>query len=497
MGGSRDIRQSGPNRATEVGAFSVDLANRWTMTIEHPAGPRQGDILDALWRLFSSPYLTLALTVVVALALLVAATLPQEPVAARSDELVHNQWLTRVYQRYPATGETLLAIGALNVLRSFGFRLSVALLVFNLCLGLVNLAEALWQDRRVAPLRRPESFFTAEQSSVFLTTNLPWDEVLESVRRALTMALSRPKEEHTHSVAYFHADSGLWPLWGALLSYLGVLLIIVGWLMSGWFDWQMEGIRLGIGQQVALRDTPYALRLENLTVEDGDLRAETVLLKDSLEIRRRVITLRQPLRGGGLTVQGIGYGPEIVVQAEDGTGRTIPLQSFVAGAGPEETVHLSFSEPGEERYFAVPERNLVVRLVLVQDEDAETGPSFRIQAHRGGVVDPVLDRILTTSGQVEIADDHYTLSMKHYALLQVRHSPGDGFVFAGLLLACGGMVLLLWKPRAQVWVMVAAEGGGVTIKARGQAGKSDRRFHRLMAALHRALQAQDQASDDR
>ncbi|MCR4407966.1 MAG: cytochrome c biogenesis protein ResB [Anaerolineae bacterium] len=465
------------------------------MAIEHPAGPRQGDILDALWRLFSSPYLTLALTVVVALALLVAAILPQEPVAARNDELVHNQWLTRIYQRYPATGETLLAIGALNVLRSFWFRLLVALLAFNLCLGLVNLAEALWQNRRAATLRRPESFFTAEQSSVFLTTNLPWNEVLESVRHTLAVTLARPKEEHTHSVAYFHADSGPWPLWGALLSYLGVLLMIVGWLMGGWFDWQMEGIRLGIGQQVALHDTPYALRLENLMVEGSDLRAETALLKDGLEIRRGVITLQQPLRGGGFTVQGIGYGPEIVVQAKDGTGRTIKLQSFVAGAEPEEMVHLAFSEPGEERYFAVPERNLVVRLVLVQSEDAETGPSFRIQAYRESMVDPVLDRILTKSERVEIADDHYTLSMKHYALLQVRHSPGDGFVLIGLLLACGGMVLLLWKPRAQVWVMVAAEGGGVTIKARGQAGKSDRRFHRLMAALQRALQAHDGADD--
>lgn len=466
------------------------------MAIEHPAGLRQGDILGVLWRLFSSPYLTLALTVVIALSLLVAAALPQEPVAARSDELVHNQWLTRVYQRYPATGETLLAIGAFNVLRSFGFRLSVALLAFNLCLGLVNLVEALWQDRRAATLRRPESFFTAEQSGVFLTTSLPWNEVLESVRHALAVALARPKEEHAHSVAYFHADSGPWPLWGALLSCLGVLLIIVGWLTSGWFDWQMEGIRLGIGQQVALHDTPYALRLENLTVEGSDLRAETILLKDGLEIRRGVISLQQPLRSGGLTVQGIGYGPEIVVQAEDGTGRTIKLQSFVAGAEPEETVHLSFGEPGEERYFAAPERNLVVRLVLVQGEDAETGPSFRVQAYQESMVDPVFDGTLMTSGQVEIADGYYDLSMKHYALLQVRHSPGDGFVLAGLLLACGGMVLLLWKPRAQVWVMVAAEGGGVTLKARGQAGKSDQRLHRLMAELRRALQAQDGADDD-
>lgn len=465
------------------------------MAIEHPAGLRQGDILGVLWRLFGSPYLTLALTVVIALALLVAATLPQEPVTARNDELVRNQWLTRVYQRYPVIGETLLAIGALNVLRSFGFRLSVALLVFNLCLSLVDLAEALWQDRRAATLRRPESFFTAELSSVFLTTNLPWNEVLESVRHALAVVLARPKEEHTRTVAYFHADSGLWPLWGALLSYLGVLLIIFGWLISGWFDWQMEGIRLGIGQQAALRDTPYALRLENLTTEGSDLRAETVLLKEGLEIHRGVITLRQPLRGGGLTIQGIGSGPEIVVQAKDGTGRTIKLQSFVVGAEPEEAVHLSFSEPEEERYFAVPERNLVVRLVLVQGENAETGPSFRIQAYRESTADPVFDGLLPTSGQVEIADDHYTLSMEHYALLQVRHSPGDGFVLIGLLLACGGMVLLLWKPRAQVWVMVAAEGGGVTIKARGEAGKSDRRFNCLMAELRGALQAQDGASD--
>ncbi len=459
------------------------------MATEYPAGPRQRDVLDALWRLSSSPYFTLALTIVVALALLIAAALPQEPVAARSDYVVRSQWLALVHHRYPTTGEALLAVGAFNVFRSLWFRILVALLAFNLCLRLINLAETVWQSRRSPAVRRPESFFAEKLSVIYQVTGLSWDETLAAVHRALTTTVARPGEEHAQSVSYFHADSGPWPLWGALVLHVGALLVIVGWLVSGWFGWQTEAIRLGIGQQIAVGETHYTLRLDDLAVKDGDFRAEVVLLGEGGEVHRSVVTAWWPLRGGGLTVRGMGYGPAVIVRAKDNTGRPIMLQSFVEGAEPEEMVHLPFGEPGEERYFVVPERGLVVRLVLVQSEDTNAGPSFQVQAYRGSAVEPVLDGTLVASDQVEIAGDYYVMDVGHYALLQTTYDPGDEFVLVGLLLACGGMMLMLWKPRAQAWVLVAAEGGGITVKARGEAGGHDQRFNLLVSEVEKALAA--------
>ena len=454
---------------------------------KHPTGPQQRDVLDALWLLFSSPYLTLALTVAVALALFVAAALPQQPEVARSDAVLRSQWLALVHHRYPTTGETLLAAGALDVFHALWFRLLVALLTFNLCLGLINLAETAWHSRRAPIVRRPESFFAGEKSAISLTTNIPWDEALEVVRHALTATLARPREERTQDVAYFHADSGPWPLWGALALHIGVLLMIAGWLVSGRLGWQTEATRLGVGQQTTVHGTCYTLRLDNLAMEDGDFQAEVVLLKEGIKMRRSIVTARRPLRGGGLTVRGMGCGPAVAVRATDDAGQPLMLQSFVEGAEPGETVYLSFGAPGEERYFAVPERSLVVRLVLVESEETATSPSFHVRAYRTNSVEPVFDGTLAASGQMEITGDHYAMDMERYALLQARHDPGDGFVIFGLLLACGGMMLVMWKPRAQAWALVAVESGGVTVKVRGAAKECDQRFVCLIAEVERAL----------
>jgi cytochrome c biogenesis protein ResB len=468
-----------------------------TTATEYPAGPRQRDTLNTLWRLFSSPYLTLALMVVVALALCLAAVLPQEPEMARSDDVVRSQWLALVHHRYPTTSEALLAVGALNVFHSLWFRLSVALLAFNLCLGLINLAETAWQSRSVPSVRRPESFFTEEQSAISLTTSLPWDDVLEGVRRALAAAFARPREEHAQGVAYFHADGRLWSLWGELVLYIGALLMLAGWLAGGWFGWETEAVHLGVGQQTAVRGTRYALRLDDLAVANGDFRAEVVLLEEGSETRRGTVTDEWPLRGGGLTVRGTGYGPAVVVRAKDETGQPLMLQSFIERAEPGEIMHLSFEVPGEERYFAVPERSLVVRVELGPGEETDAGQSFRVRAYRSNSVEPVFDSTLAASGQVEILGDYYTMEIGHYALMQVRHAPGDVIVVLGLLLACGGMTLMMWNPRAQVWVLVAGEGGGVTIKARGEVGERDQRFARVVAELTRNLAAQNMAGDRR
>jgi cytochrome c biogenesis protein ResB len=457
---------------------------------EYLAGPSQRDVLDVLWRLFSSPYLTLTLAVAVALALCVAAVLPQHPEAARSDAAIRSQWLALVHHRYPTTGEALLAVGAFDVFHALGFRLVIALLAFNLCLSLIDLVETAWQYRRAPAVRRSDSFFAEEESVISLTlqtTSLLWDEAPGVVRRALTATLARPREEHAQDVAYFHADSGPWSLWGTLALQAGVLLMIAGGLVSVRFGWQAEAIRVGVGQPTAVHGTSHELRLDDLAVGDNGLRAEVVLLEEGREARQGVVTAWRPLRVGGLTVRGMGYGPAVVVRAMDDAGQPLMLQSFVGGAGSGETVCLSFGAPGEERYFAVLKRNLVVRLVLIADEDTDTGPSFHVQAYRSSSVEPVFDGTLTASDQVEIAGGHYVMDVEHYALLRVRHDPGDWLVIPGLLLACGGMMLVVWKPRAQAWVLVAAEGGGVTVKARGEVEGRDQRFAHLVAEVQRAL----------
>ncbi len=454
-----------------------------TTTTDYPAGLRQRDILDSLWRLCSSPYLTLALATAVALSLLVASLLPQQPPAALSDSAVRGQWLALVHHLYPTTGETLLALGALDVFHSLWFRLLVALLAFNLCLSLINLAESLWQSRRSIAVRRPESFFAEGLSTVSLTTAWGWEEVLESVRRTLTAVLTRPREEFAQGTAYFYADTGLWSHGGALALHLGALLLLLGGLIGGRWGWQTEPQRLGPGRQADIRETDYTLRLDDLAVSEGHFRAEVALLREGEVVSRGVVGERKPLRHSGLTVRGIGYGPAAVVRAWDEVGRSLTLQSFAEGAEPAEVAYLPFGALGEEHYCAVPESNLVVRLVLVEDESADVGPSFEMQAYRSNSADPVFEGTLSAGDQIAINGHRYSVEVQYYALLLVRHDPGSGLVLLGLLLAASGMMVTLWKPRAQAWVLVADEGGEVIIRVRGETHAHDRRFARLMTEL--------------
>ncbi|MBC7249769.1 MAG: cytochrome c biogenesis protein ResB, partial [Anaerolineae bacterium] len=365
-----------------------------------------------------------------------------------------------------------------------------ALLAFNLCLSLINLAESLWQSRRSVAVRRPESFFAEGLSTFSLTTARGWEEVLESVRRTLKAVLTRPREEFAQGAAYFHADTGLWSYAGALALHVGVLLLLLGGLIGGRWGWQTESLRLGPGRQGDIRETGYTLRLDDLVVKGGDFRAEVALLRESAVVSRGVVSERRPLRYSGLTVRGMGYGPAAVVRAWDETGRPLTLQSFAEGAEPAEEAYLPFEALGEEHYFAVPESNLVVRLVLVEDERADVGPSFEMQAYRRNSADPVFEGTLSSGHEVVINGHRYSVEVQYYALLLVRHDPGSGFVLLGLLLAAGGLLVTLWKPRAQAWVLVADEGGEVIIRGRGETRAQDRRFARLVTELTEHLTEQ-------
>ena len=97
--------------------------------------PRERDILDTLWRLFSSAQLAAIALLVIALASALGALFLQAPSQATRDSAVYAQWLASAQGRYGNWFDFLNTMGLFDVYGSWWFRSLLALLAFGLIIS--------------------------------------------------------------------------------------------------------------------------------------------------------------------------------------------------------------------------------------------------------------------------------------------------------------------------------------------------------------------------
>lgn len=397
------------------------------------------DPLSVLWRVLATPQTLLILAGLLALALIVASLIPQIPPQAMDDP---QAWLATQPGPLSRRGSMIRALGLYDLFHALWFRLLLALAGLVLFVRLVDAVELAWNARRRgAGLEAAELAWEDRGHRVHVVSSLDLDEVQERLGRFLARHGYRYSESEGHSPARWMASR--WPglLWMRPASYAALLLAAAGLVLSGYWGWESEAWRPLPGDtRLVGYGTPYVLRFDGFEMQrDGQGRLEgyasqVTWLESAVAVQATVVTARRPVSVGGVALRQVGYLPVVQLQAWDGDGNPLALESGGGARAETAWMEIRFESADEEPVVYLPAQERLLALVfepmcrqgqpaLYLDSVSEQGNGRR----RLGS--------LTASGEVTAHDLQLQVELFFRPVLRLDRRPGMGLVVAGMSLA--------------------------------------------------------------
>jgi hypothetical protein len=476
------------------------------------------DPLDGLWRLLASRYATALLLVCLALLVGIVILVPQRPAEVLSDPVANSRWLGSLSERFGGIANWLAGLRLVDVQHSAPLRIVLGLLAFNLLLALVDLLRPSHQvSRPLLALRAQGMGETGPKTAGFSQATLVATEERPGPAADLTQAVGQMLSAHGYRVVtpasgdWLYADR--FAPFAAMLC-LGLLLAITGLVVSERTAWWEDSVSLGPGQVRPLgHGTDLAIHADVVqadSVPGARFQTQITLLRDGQDIASGLLPDRFPALYDGLLFRAISTEPALLVQAEEDTGGSLPLQTPETGTTqftqialrfreqePEQSpqyivvldltrgrqVGRQFEQHANERYVLVPSRNLSLRLV---HEPAPAQPArYRLEAYRGTETEPVEWHEFDAASSVQIDGDHYTFQPQRYAVIRFGQDYGLAVVLAGAVVTVLGLALSTWRPRRQVWAW--SEEGEQMMLRLATPGKASGWLESLLTHIARQL----------
>ncbi len=202
-----------------------------------------------------------------------------------------------------------------------------------------------------------------------------------------------------------------------LLAHTGALLLLLGLLLTHQWGWRVDDLILQSGDRVTLPGN-----------------GKWVALSD--DIRR---TTHSP----GVVTFIKEHGPGVQVNATDGAGHSLPLQTVRAAPVAQLTVALT-----EDQYFAIPEAQLSARLAPQPDHAVKAHTPVLVQVYHSPPGQLAIEAVMAEETKLTVDDVTLSLTSLPYARLTVAFNPGRWFTGIGLVsLVIGLMGNIAWTER--------------------------------------------------
>jgi hypothetical protein len=420
-------------------------------------------LLDRIWRVLASPYLTVILLVWTAVILAFSVIIPQAP-PHMEDAVVRSQWLADIPIVARPLVERLQPLGLLDLLGSAWLRVPLALLIAHSLVVLADWIPALWnrlgwssparpedEGRQPVEIAGPSRSFRLEGS---------WAESSDQSRPLVMRRLA--EAGYLIRPGGSQSDFVVWRWWWSWLAvagvYVGLALAAFGLILGGWLNQVNEVDVQPGGNPVPLSPANVpALTLDRVTAVGSD-----PLRPAAAEASLHVLTgtgegqpLIVPLHGSRL-FQGtwltlFGLRPIAVVTATDAaTGDKVLLQPFSAHTPPQEVVRLPLTENPEARFVGVPAKNATLRVDYQPPANQSSPPIFSLSYFRGVATQPSQTPSLESGSEVMIEQIRYRLTFDYEVRLRVNSTLWWIAVAGGWGIAALSLVLLAVAPPARV-----------------------------------------------
>jgi cytochrome c biogenesis protein ResB len=430
------------------------------------------DILDLAWRFLSARRLTIALLIVVALALACGAVLPQMPGELAVGSAEHARWYASIQAQYLQWADPLASLGLFSIRDSLWLRIPLALLLVNLVVCIAQRSGSLLRERRLGPQELGRFLPPHLEMHSFLFAGDPLS-ALDRSRQFLETGGYRVRAQEDDGDVHLAAERFHAARWSIPLAHAGLMLIVLGTMIGSRLSWQEQGIALGPGQEYQIQHVgSTAVRLEDFTAElypDGKpraYRADVALLENGSVVSTGVLAPGTPLWHRGMSFHQLSHGPLVSIKAVDKDGLPITLQTLAPSSMAVEEASLQLSEDQREGYIAVPDRNLVLRAAFqpAPESSIEDSPGLLLQAYRGGTTEVVFSKILRGSATVDIEGDSYTVEWGQYAIIGIASDPTFPLVVLGAIALLVGVIAIVCLRPCTIWASITGKQGVVEMR---------------------------------
>jgi len=170
-------------------------------------------------------------------------------------------------------------------------------------------------------------------------------------------------------------------------------------------------------------------------------------------------------RAGDLALYQIGYGPAARVAARGREDQALRLQSMVFDPEPRTVARVSFSGRQQEHLLAVPQANMVVRLVHYPSLAARgiSRPVLHVRVERGIDGLSLAEEFLTEGRQLTVDGVTLDIDFEYYVVMRAAREPHLPMAALGAALALLGVISFVAWPARRAWVAVRGREGAATV----------------------------------
>lgn len=483
-------------------------------------GPWETAVL--FWRWLRRMSTALLLLFALAIASVIGTFVPQEPVIASTVA----QWRDGTAGPGAAVAGVFDALGFFDVFGSWWFLGITALLFVSLTGCLIPRFRSFARtSRRQPPVGRNLDRLS---NSVAITTDMPRDEALEAVAKALRRRRFRLRRVagDDGGVRQLAAERGHWREGGSLVFHSAFYLLLIGVFISQGFGFTgqvnvVEGdapiaetrLTYGLaspGRWFGLEDhRGFQIRVDEFTVDyhandtPSEFRSDLTILEEGQVAAQGSVLVNEPFRYDGMNLYQIRFGmaPHIVVRAGDTELFNDRVAMAQAPGGTWTGVAKVSTARGSQMALdlaLVPDVDIVEgadgQMTVVSASPRPENPTVFADLYIGdlGLEQPVpasqFDRsggpavseiVLPPGAPQEIADTGLTVEFVEVAEwtgLQISHQPGRGILIASAVLVLGGLIPSLYSYRRRIWAEAHTEEGRTVVRLAGASLQRAPRF---------------------
>lgn len=248
---------------------------------------------------------------------------------------------------------------------------------------------------------------------------------------------------------------------GTYFSHVSLILLIVGFITGSYFGFHntnfvvAEGTKQDVGY-----NTNLSLYLESFVAEyydtgvPQDYRSQVKLYENGTEVKSAVIRVNHPLSYKGIRFYQSFFGSTVKVQVKGANEEILMNETFPL---------TQVLQSGTSEYYAggfeLPQTNLTGRFIIsaTNGGDAVIGKGeLAVQLIQGNQV-IAMEKINKGMPQ-KINELEFTyIDDASYSGFQIRYDPGDAIIWIASTLFILSIVLVMYFPYKQIWVLVKSE----------------------------------------
>lgn len=438
------------------------------------------DLLDRLWRIFTSMRTALILMLALAVLALIGTVLVQAPAGIQSDAQAYNAWLDALRPKYGGWVPILDRIGLFAVFQSIWFKAILVGLTTSILACSVNRFRGLWKTAINPRTRMAATFYDHAPHSATLAVERDQAAAVEVTRGVLGGRRFRTVVEEDGDTVHVYADRFRWAPFGTLMAHISLVSILVGALVGSAFGFRNNELAATVGTTVEVGGgtglTLLARSFSDSYYANGapsDYASDLVLYRDGQEVASKTIRVNEPMEYDGVSFYQSFFGPAAVMRVTNADGAIV----YEGG------VPLLWASDDETRrigQFPLIDQGLTV--FVVGPASGRVDPTIKagqmqLEIYPSGAERPSSIEIISQGEPAALGDLSFTLLREQqFTGMIVARDPGMVFVWFGSILLVCGLFLVFFFPNRRIWAAINRRPNGHSEVRLGATARHDATF---------------------